>query len=130
VSGAEIAERARGLVGVPWRAGGRTIWGLDCGGVVELATGRPVPVRGPATEPGIIRELLAAAADEVRLEEAAAGDVLLLRVGRHPGHLAVLTQAEPPLMVHAYQGARVVAEHPLDEHWRDRVVAVYRVRGL
>lgn len=54
------------------------------------------------------------------------GDVLLLAIRRQPIHVAIA--CGDGQMVHALQDVGRVVEVPLDEHWRRRVVSVWRWR--
>ena len=128
-----LVAAARALIGVPFRWGGRDRRGGDCAGGIALAmeaAGLPgqVPPYGRTPDPDWLRRQVELLAEEIPVEDAGAGDVLLIRVGRQAQHLAI--QTEQGRILHAYQAAGVVAEHPLDEHWRPRVAAAYRIRGL
>lgn len=60
------------------------------------------------------------------------GDVLLLKIGGRPQHLAIVSDypVEGDLgMIHAYAAARRVVEHRLDALWRDAIHAIYRLKN-
>ena len=60
------------------------------------------------------------------------GDVLLFRFDGHPQHLAIVGDyAHGGLsIIHAYSLARKVTEHRLDDVWRSRIVAAYKLPGV
>ena len=55
------------------------------------------------------------------------GDVLLIRIGRDPSHLAIYTG---PTMIHAYEPVGFVCEHDMTPQWARRITAVYRFAGV
>lgn len=90
----------------------------------------------------------------VAITQISAGDIVLLNVADSPQHLGIvghpadcsaieqdLSQMEKDsapaqcalqndrgfTLIHAYAPARAVVEHGLDEAWKNRIVAVYRV---
>ncbi len=62
---------------------------------------------------------------QVRHDMIQPGDILLIAPEGTPRHLAIATESG---IIHAYAQARKVVEHMLDAWWRERVVAVFRVR--
>jgi len=116
-----IVERARALIGVRFRVQGRSAaQGLDCIGVVTMATGidptrirsdyglrcsDPETVNGEFDACGFLR--LAPAAAE-------AGDVLLVRSGRLQLHVLILTDIG---YLHADATLRRVVEVPGPVPW-------------
>lgn len=136
-----LVHNARRLIGVPWIHQGRSVHGVDCIGLVvlaEIACGREVPDR--ADYPALAFD------DTLRLELEAfygapvvegvpavgdlrEGDKLLIRLGRHQRHVAIVTRLSygPLGMLHAYDGGlRQVTENALDDEWRGRIEAVFR----
>lgn len=71
---------------------------------------------------------------EVALAQAQPGDVVLIKFGRHPQHMALLGDYVHGglSMIHSLGpgGPGQVVEHRLDEAWRKRVVAAYAVPGV
>ena len=56
------------------------------------------------------------------------GDIVLLRMDGSPQHLAIVSDWENSLgLIHAYAPARAVVEHALDDWWRERIEAAFRV---
>lgn len=116
-----IVERARSLVGAPFRAQGRDrMTGLDCVGLVAAAAGiapNYVPadyrLRGGGSARlhcGLERFGFRRLPDG----QAQAGDVVLLRSGPEQMHLVVLT---PAGFVQAHAGLRRVVETPGAPPW-------------
>jgi hypothetical protein len=60
------------------------------------------------------------------------GDVVLMRFGSHPQHLAIVGDyAHGGLsIIHAYALSRRVVEHALTDHWRQHVVGAYALPGV
>lgn len=135
--GERIVGLARRWIGTPYlhqcatRGAGTDCLGLLRGIWREVLGAEPEAV--PAytmdwAEPSG-REVLLAAADRwlkrKRLEEAAAGDVLLFRMreGAIAKHLGIAAETgRGPTFIHAYTGHGVV-ESPLSAPWARRIVA-------
>jgi len=127
-AGARVAESARALVGVRFRAQGRDpALGLDCVGVAVAA------LHGAGVEAAVRRDyaLRSARWDArdvpaglTRCDGDAPGDVLLLRVDATQLHVAVRTADG---IVHADMGLRRVVERPGAPDWP--IVAAWRVAG-
>jgi cell wall-associated NlpC family hydrolase len=131
--GAAVARRALGLVGVPFKLGGRCPRaGLDCVGVVEQALAdHAAKHRIPAgyTLRGEYLERITAffdCADFRRLtqENPAPGDIFLCQPAVHQFHLAIVTENGA---VHAHAGLRRVVLTPLDLPWP--VIGHWRLVG-
>jgi cell wall-associated NlpC family hydrolase len=132
----DIIAAARSCLGTPFHHQGR-IKGLalDCAGLaVSVAADLGIDyqdIQGYSRLP--IRGLLQAALidqpslDRVETSAMAPGDILLMRFGRDPQHLAIYTGQT---IIHSYASVGMVCEHDLDDEWRRRIVAVYRFRGL
>ena len=116
-------ERARAAIGARFRLHGRDpATGLDCVGLAALAFGAEVP-SGYALRSGDVARVaaVAAAAGLVRVADARAGDLLLMRSGPGQLHLAIWTGAG---IVHADAMLRRVVERPGAPPWP--VVARWR----
>lgn len=114
--GEVVAARARSLVGVRFRLHGRDpAMGLDCVGVVALATGLNAPtgyaLRGGSAD-GWSALLDNAGLERVRT--ARAGDVVLAEAGAGQFHLVMTTRSG---FVHADAGLRRVVERPGAVPW-------------
>lgn len=114
-------ERARSVVGVRFRRQGRGADGFDCVGLVGWAHGVAVP----ADYPGRCGDAARVAAVLVeagfaQVEQAAAGDVLLMMSGPGQLHLGLSTGGG---ILHADAVARRVVERR-DVPWP--VIGIYR----
>lgn len=110
-----VAARALALVGAPFRLHGRDpVHGLDCVGVVALATGHAVP--GGYALRGGNADAVTARIDAVlaRSDGASPGDVLLMAAG--PGQLHLAVRVENGI-VHADAGLRRVVMRPGEPPW-------------
>lgn len=78
-----------------------------------------------------LRRRLDALLTAVEIQEVIPGDVLLFRIDESARHLAIVSDYPPGGsglgIIHAYAPARAVVEHRLDECWKKRIVAVYRL---
>lgn len=132
----EIIAEARTLIGTPFQHQGRTPGvALDCGGVVVHLLARmgiEYDVHGYARQPEGDRLLEVCDGALVRIARDAyrPGDVVALRITRHPQHLALITDYG---ILHAWQRiwtpARVV-ETTLSDDWRRRIVAAWQFPGV
>lgn len=127
----EIIAYARECVDTPFHHQGRAIGaGIDCAGVVVHVAARagirqesPVAY-GRRPWRGLLEATLDAQPGLARVQgEPQPGDVLLMRIGSAAQHLGIFTGAG---LIHAYEAVGKCVEHDLDEHWRTRVVRVYR----
>jgi hypothetical protein len=125
----KVAARARALVGVRFRPQGRSAdHGLDCVGLAALAAGVPerlVPadyrLRSVAGD-GVEMLHFEGRARPVAVEQAEAGDVLLVRYTPGQHHLLVLVEGG---FVHAHAGLGRVVETPGTVAWPR--IAAWRV---
>jgi NlpC/P60 family putative phage cell wall peptidase len=139
---AAVVAEARSWIGTRWhhQASLKGV-GTDCIGLVggvALALGVPGAAAwrdtpafhnyGRKPDP----KVLLAGCDTLmdRVTDMREGDVLVLRFDSGPQHFAFLTSVEPPAIVHALAQARRVTEARLDRAWRERIVRVYRLRGV
>jgi cell wall-associated NlpC family hydrolase len=135
VRGRDIVRTARGFLGTRFRHQGRVPGrGLDCAGVIVCAAqaaGLMVyDVTGYGRLPdgeSLTRHLGMAGCREIAATEARPGDLYLMRFEREPQHLALVTELG---ILHAYADIGRVVEHRLDEAWRARIVAAFRLPGV
>jgi NlpC/P60 family putative phage cell wall peptidase len=68
----------------------------------------------------------------IALDDATAGDFVLMAFEREPCHLAILGDYHGGglSLIHAYAGVRKVIEHVLSDDWRARIVAAYAFPGV
>lgn len=137
VQRARLVEEARLLVGVPFQHAGRSTRGLDCVGLLVLATrnaGMDVydnPLYSPVVDSEYMQAELAMAARRLTPDEPTRmGDVLLFRIGRSPQHLALVSSTVhvPYTIIHAYQTVGRVVEQGLDPTWASRLADRYEWR--
>jgi cell wall-associated NlpC family hydrolase len=129
---AEVAARARALVGTRFRPQGRRReHGLDCVGLVALAGKLPVELvpTGYSLRSKAAGDLLALTFDgrakRISPAEAGAGDVLLVRAGAGQDHFLVLLENG---FVHADARMGRVVETPGAVPWP--VLASWRIMEL
>lgn len=122
--GEAIVARARALIGVRFRPQGRSAaGGLDCIGLVAMATGVADVPRGYALRGGNMATL----AGELRAAgfrpcgTSAPGDLMALRAGPEQLHLGIWTGGG---LVHADAGLRRVVERPGEPPWP--IIGVWR----
>jgi NlpC/P60 family putative phage cell wall peptidase len=134
----ELIEAARHYLGTPFTHQGRMRGvGVDCVGLVACAAADAgielpdVPRSYGRTPDGSLERELARYCERVlHVGLVQPGDLLLFRIySLRPRHVAIVTQAEPLAMIHAYQGADTVAEHLVDDWWRARLHSVWRLRA-
>lgn len=139
VTRADIVSEARTWIGTPFRHQGRVKGhGVDCSGLVisvartlgltdYQATGYPKHPDGNE-----MRRVCSEMMDEISIDDAQPGDVILFKFISDPQHLAIV--GDHPSgglsIIHAFAVSRKVVEAILDDVWRSRVIAVYRVRGV
>lgn len=127
-----LINAARAAVGTKFRHQGRLIGhGLDCAGlIVHCAATAGYAYVDRLDYPRLPRrgELEAAlemqpCLKKIPIAQACAGDVLLVRFGKSPQHLALHAGT---MMIHAWEQVGKVCEHAIDG-WKDgEIVAAYR----
>lgn len=140
---ADVVACARRWVGTPWRHQGRSEAGIDCAGL-PIAIAKElgladVRVSGYGRQPDgrTLRSICRRYMRPVEVSEMSPGDVVTMRF---PGavdesHLAVVVDHPRRGLgiVHALNakdGRGRVVEHGLDDAWRSRITAVYRLPGI
>ncbi|WP_298399275.1 peptidoglycan endopeptidase [Sphingobium sp.] len=110
-----VVERARAMIGVPFRLHGRSRDGLDCVGLAALALGRDAPFAyGLRSGDGTQAERWLRAAGLRRVEGGRPGDLALVRPGPLQLHLMIATGTG---FVHAHAGLGRVVEMPGVSPW-------------
>jgi cell wall-associated NlpC family hydrolase len=134
MSAEQIIAAARAQLGVRFQHQARAPGlALDCAGLlvhVLDVLGLPyVDERGYPRQPykGLIKSILDAQSS-LRLlpnkSEAAAGDVLLMRLKIEPQHVAIYTGKT---IIHSYSQVGKVVEHDLTPDWLRLITNVYRI---
>jgi lipoprotein Spr len=124
----DYAERARALVGAPFRPQGRGIGGLDCVGLALSTYGLPADavrrdyrLRGEYERE--VRKYLHGLFRPIAAANSRPGDLLLMQIASDQLHMAVRTLHG---FVHADAQLRKVVETPGEPRWL--VVGIYRKR--
>jgi hypothetical protein len=124
----DFAERARALIGTPFRPQGRRSEGLDCVGVAMATFGfaaddvrRNYSMRGDHLRE--VREFLGRQFRRVPRAQLRSGDLMLMEIADDQLHIGVKTIAG---FVHAHAGLRKVVETPGVPDWP--LLGVYRKR--
>lgn len=141
MTGADVVLEARRWVGTPFTHQGRVLGaGVDCAGLL-IGVARALrlssyDINGYNRSPDgyELRAECDREMDAVPAGQARVGDVLLLRMGRYPQHLAIVSAVEagvPTVMIHAHADNRgLCVEHSIDMRWARRIVQVYRFKGV
>lgn len=127
---------ARRLLGIPFAHQGRSLFELDCAGVLVLSErlcGREpvdIPAYGNTPWKDGLRQAIQNHFGRPVHRELEAGDVLLMRHAcREPQHLGIvgIHPLGVPSLIHSYAGnsARCVVEVILDQKWRNKIIEVY-----
>lgn len=134
---ADIVDKARELIGTRYRHQGRNpATGVDCVGLlvaVADSLGYPhtdMTVYRRVPQPEVLIGLMRDNLDEIPLEEATIGDVVLMTVGgRKPRHAAII--ASESTLIHSLNkpGVNRVVEHPI-KLWARGFVKAFRMRGV
>lgn len=128
-----IVDAARACLGTPYRHQGRIPGkALDCAGLVVCAVRMAgldvIDTDGYSMTP--CADMLRSVVERNQVSlvgEAHAGDILLMRFGREPQHLAIYTGEDT--IIHSYLDVGMVCEHRYAGVWKARTVGVYRLRG-
>ena len=128
-----LIDAARELVGTPFLHEGRSPAGVDCYGLLIVLAqrfGLDIPIeRGYGLRPSArhMREQLRANATPIAPGELLPGDLLHMKWGDQPQHLAIVSSVAPLRIIHADGIVGRVVEHGLTKPWRERVRGCYRV---
>jgi cell wall-associated NlpC family hydrolase len=142
--GERIVALARFYIDTPFYHAGRSHHGLDCIGLLavvahELAITDFDDVNYSALGPPAdyltavlgryARVLARCGKEDAPLAELEPGDLVQFDIAGVPSHCGVYARDERggPTVIHAYQAAGRVLEHPFDRHWQRRLWAAYRV---
>lgn len=130
----DIIKAARSQIGVKFLHQARCPGlALDCAGLAaHVAQSIGVeylewPGYGRTPHNGLLEAVMA---DQPCLEIVHSrhpGDILLMRFGREPQHLAIFTGST---IIHCYEAVGMVCEHNLDQIWESRIVRIYRFKNI
>lgn len=104
--------------------------GLDCAGlVVHVLKSLDVPhsdLKGYPRLPyrHMLENHLDSQSHFQRIARLVPGCVLLLRITRHPQHLAIWTGET---IIHAFSDAGCVVEHRMDDRWKNKISRIYEI---
>lgn len=124
---------ARRYIGAKWAHRGRSLYAIDCVGLIVAAVragGVDIPDRqdyGRAPwRNGLERELRARFGDPV--SDMQPGDIALIQFDsrREPSHVGIITDGMHGLGLIHSSTMLSVAEHDIDDDWRRMIVMVFR----
>lgn len=81
-------------------------------------------------DPGLQRRACRRYLDEIDIANAELADLLHMEVLFEPMHFAIISRVMPYQIIHSWAPVGKVVEHGMDEKWKRRVIAAYRVRGM
>ena len=127
-----LDEAARTFIGVKWQHQGRTVFGLDCVGLVVAsmaACGLPCDDRTDYSHDpdGTLYAHLCDALDGP-FHWYQPGDVVLVQFSaRVPRHVAIVSESEHGMtVIHSDSHVGKVSEHLIDDRWHSRIVGAWR----
>jgi cell wall-associated NlpC family hydrolase len=135
----DIIREARTWIGTRFAHQGRVKrnainnGGVDCAGlIVGVAQSLGLSsfdYKGYSREPlgGMLQKILEDHLEQVSIKHMQPGDVLLMKFLHEPQHLGFCAGET---VIHSYETVGKCIEHRIDERWKNRIVAVYRFRGL
>jgi hypothetical protein len=130
-----MVEAARSYIGVPFFHAGRNRNGLDCVGLLVLAT-HDVGIDvfdeisySPIINANYLKSRIDKCCHKIDEADASPGDMVLFRVGRSEQHMALVTEVNghDTRIIHSFQTIGRVIEHELDAHWQNRIAGFYRL---
>jgi NlpC/P60 family putative phage cell wall peptidase len=134
ITGADIVQEARTWLGTPYHHQGRVrSAGVDCIGVV-IGVAHALGLSefdtrdyGRIPNGNMMRAMLMQHLDSVPLWEHQAGDIGLFTFVKEPQHVGIFTENG---ILHAYADAKQCVEHGFIKPWPQRLVAVFRFKGV
>jgi NlpC/P60 family putative phage cell wall peptidase len=83
--------------------------------------------------PALLLEACTLYLQPIAIKDIALGDVLLFNFAdrgvKDPQHFGILTQEEPPYVIHSL-APHCVLEHRINEVWQGRIMAAFTLRGV
>jgi cell wall-associated NlpC family hydrolase len=131
----DFVDEARKMIGVSFVHQGRSINGIDCVGLVVLSA-RAIGIDTSADIINysrlphgvllpILDECMTKVSDANEYDKWQVGDVLVMKFINEPTHVGIWTGST---LIHTYSNLGKVVEHRLDDKWKRRVVAAYRLK--
>jgi len=137
MNGMAVVEEARKYLGSPFRHQGRTHTGIDCAGLIIKALSNlgtnlyDVPGYGRQPKDSELEGQMDKQLVRLSAQESwRVGDVLLMRFGLEPQHVALVSRLDPVYILHTNSSIGRVVEHILDQRWQRLVVCSYRLPGV
>jgi len=132
-----MIDAARRYCGTPFRHQARLPGvGLDCVGLIVCAAEEAgISIAAPIDyaaipDPVLLLESLIDRCDRIDRSELQLGDIVCFRIYcSKPRHLAIVSNVDPLMIVHAYARAEKVAEHFLDDRWEALMHSCWRLRS-
>ena len=131
----EFIAAARSMLGVRFKHQGRSPeFGVDCAGLAACAAVKcghePVDRNDYARWPSFsdLLEQVKKNCDQVPPGSERPGDLMLFETAGRLQHLGILTETNPPSMIHAYAPQRKVVEHRMDAEWLAKRRFIFRIR--
>jgi murein DD-endopeptidase len=117
-----IVEKAKSLLGIPYRYGGTTSNGFDCSGFTQYVFLQAAGIRLPRTA----RDQFAFARP-ISLGEEKPADLLFYKInGRDISHVAIYL-GQGKFIHSSHEGGSVTIVKANDRYWRKRLAGVRRV---
>ncbi len=125
------------MIGVPFKEKGRDMSGFDCWGACSYGLKHVFSVTVPSytesytttREGEEIAALIGREStgwDEIPIQDAQPGDVLILRIKGYPWHCGLVL--DPPYFLHADRATGTVKDRWDSIRWLQRIVSVHRHR--
>ena len=131
----QIVSTAREYLDTPFSHQGRLKGvGIDCAGLVigvarDLGleyvdeTGYP-----PVPNGGLFLRTVERVCTPVAADDVLPGDLAVFRFLTEPQHIAIISEIDPLMLIHAWEKMGRCVENCLDATWRRRLVGFYRFR--
>jgi cell wall-associated NlpC family hydrolase len=127
----QVLQAARKYLGVPFQHQGRTMYGIDCIGLIVMVAHDLGYTKDDVSDYGRIpngRRLMKGLEQYLdHAETPQMGDIMLFKFERIPHHVAFYTGEG---LIHSYEASTKVVEHAMDEYWKTRLVRTYSFKGI
>lgn len=135
ISVSDVITESRTYIGTPYRHQGRSKTGVDCLGLLILvAEGLGISVEETPNyalkvKPDVLISGLLRYSKRTRTREIRPGVLALMEFNPNAGatHTALITDLG---MIHSYNKRGRVVEHRLNDVWKSRIVATFRLNGV